>query len=224
MTKEDGRPYRVDPHTLATLGRYDFGGRLRSQTVTAHVRIDPHTGELFFFGYEADGLASTKVAYCIADRHGNLVREQWFDAPYCAMMHDFTITQNYALFPVYPTTCDLERLKAGRRSLGARAAARQLGGRHAALRLGGRDALVPGTQGRVLLSHDERVRGRRRAHSARSVPLQRECVSLHPARLGPATWRPGETGARLARWTIDLQRRQRPRDRDGDRAARATCR
>jgi carotenoid cleavage dioxygenase len=53
------------------------------------------------------------VAYCIADRAGNLVREQWFDAPYCALMHDFAITENYALFPVYPTTCDLERLRAG---------------------------------------------------------------------------------------------------------------
>jgi len=113
MTKEDGRPYRIDPRTLATLGRYDFGGRLRSETVTAHVRIDPESGELYFFGYEADGLASTKVAYCIADRHGNLVREQWFDVPYCAMMHDFTITRNYALFPVYPTTCDVARLRAG---------------------------------------------------------------------------------------------------------------
>ena len=68
---------------------------------------------MFFFGYEADGLASTKVAYCIADRQGNLTREQWFDAPYCAMMHDFAITENYALFPIYPTTCDLARLKAG---------------------------------------------------------------------------------------------------------------
>jgi carotenoid cleavage dioxygenase-like enzyme len=113
MTKEDGRPYRVDPRTLATLGRHDFGGRLRSATVTAHVRVDPQTGEMFFFGYEADGLASAKVAYCIADKHGELVREQWFDAPYCAMMHDFTITQNYALFPIYPTTCDLARLRAG---------------------------------------------------------------------------------------------------------------
>jgi carotenoid cleavage dioxygenase-like enzyme len=113
MTKEDGRPYRVDPRTLATLGRHDFGGRLRSATVTAHVRIDPQSGELFFFGYEADGLASTKVAYCIADRRGNLQREQWFDAPYCAMMHDFCITEHYALFPIYPTTCDLARLEAG---------------------------------------------------------------------------------------------------------------
>ena len=38
--------------------------------MTAHVRIDPQTGELFFFGYEADGLASTKVSYCIADKLG----------------------------------------------------------------------------------------------------------------------------------------------------------
>jgi carotenoid cleavage dioxygenase-like enzyme len=113
LSKEDGRPYRVDPHTLRTVGRHDFGGKLKSETVTAHVRIDPESGELFFYGYEADGPASTKVAYCIADRNGELVREQWFDAPYCALMHDFAITKNYALFPVYPTTCDLQRLQAG---------------------------------------------------------------------------------------------------------------
>jgi carotenoid cleavage dioxygenase-like enzyme len=113
MTKEDGRPYRIDPHTLETLGSYDFGGKLKSETMTAHVRVDPVSGELFFYGYEADGLASTKIAYCIADRDGNLTSELSFDAPYCSMMHDFTITENYALFPVYPTTCDLERLKAG---------------------------------------------------------------------------------------------------------------
>mgnify|MGYP001260860978 FL=1 len=113
MTKEDGRPYRINPMTLETLGSYDFGGKLKSETVTAHVRVDPQTGELFFFGYEADGLASTKVAYLIADKDGNLTSEQWFDVPYCSMMHDFAITENYALFPVYPTTSDIERLKAG---------------------------------------------------------------------------------------------------------------
>ena len=113
MAKEDGRPYRVDPLTLATLGSYDFGGVLRSETMTAHVRIDAETGELFFYGYEADGPASTKIAYCVVNPDGTLKSEQWFDAPYCAMMHDFTISQNYALFPIYPTTADLDRLKAG---------------------------------------------------------------------------------------------------------------
>lgn len=113
LAKEDGRPYRVNPHTLETIGSHDFGGKLKSQTSTAHARIDPETGELFMFGYEADGVASTKIAYFIIDRDGNLTREQWFDAPYCAMMHDFVITENHVLFPIYPTTCDLDRLKAG---------------------------------------------------------------------------------------------------------------
>lgn len=113
MAKEDGRPYRVDPVTLDTIGSYDFGGALKSETMTAHVRIDAQTGELFFYGYEADGCASSKVAYCIVGPDGALKREQWFDAPYCAMMHDFTISENYALFPIYPTTADLDRLKAG---------------------------------------------------------------------------------------------------------------
>ncbi len=113
MTKEDGRPYQVDPRTLETIGSFNFGGKLRSETMTAHVRIDARTGELFFYGYEADGPASTKIAYCVVSPDGELKSEQWFDGPYCAMMHDFTVSENYAIFPIYPTTCDLDRLKAG---------------------------------------------------------------------------------------------------------------
>jgi carotenoid cleavage dioxygenase len=113
MTKEDGHPYQVDPHTLETIGSFDFGGMLRSETMTAHARIDPVTGEMFFFGYEAGGLCTTDVAYGIADAQGKLVSEQWFKAPYCASIHDFVITEKYALFPIYPTTADLARLKAG---------------------------------------------------------------------------------------------------------------
>jgi len=113
MTKEDGRGYEIDPVSLATVGAWDYGGKLKSQTFTAHPKVDPQTGEMFFFGYEADGLCSTKVAYCIADAGGNLVSEQWFDAPYCAMLHDFAITENFAIFPIFPTTADLDRLKAG---------------------------------------------------------------------------------------------------------------
>jgi carotenoid cleavage dioxygenase-like enzyme len=41
--------------------------------MTAHVRIDPVTKELFFYGYEADGLASTKVAYCMVGAMFNLL-------------------------------------------------------------------------------------------------------------------------------------------------------
>ena len=113
MTKEDGLAYEIDPETLATIGRFDFYGALRSQTFTAHPRVDPATGEMFFFGYEASGLCSRDIAYGIADANGNLVSEHWFEAPYCASVHDFAITGRYAIFPIFPTTADHDRLKAG---------------------------------------------------------------------------------------------------------------
>lgn len=113
MTKEDGLAYEIDPATLATIGRWDYHGALKSKTFTAHPRVDAETGEMFFFGYEAGGLCTSDVAYCIADKDGNLVSEQWFTQPYCSTIHDFTITEKYAVFPIFPTTTDIERVKAG---------------------------------------------------------------------------------------------------------------
>jgi carotenoid cleavage dioxygenase len=81
--------------------------------MTAHVRVDPVTGEMFFFGYEAGGLCSPEVSYCIADKDGNLVSEQWFTQPYLSTIHDFGITERFAVFPLFPTLTSLERLKAG---------------------------------------------------------------------------------------------------------------
>ena len=205
MCKEDGRPYRVDPRTLETMGRYDFDGKLKSQTVTAHVRVDPESGELFFYGYEADGLASTKVAYGVVDRHGTLTSEQWFDVPYCAMMHDFTITKNYALFPVYPTTCDAKRLQAG--------------GDHWVHEMD-RDSWVGvmprygsvagmrwfrGPKG-VSCYHmmnafeeaDGRIHFDQCLSSVNAFPFIQRASGLDVA--------PGETGARLERWTIDMSK------------------
>lgn len=113
IVKEDGLAHQIDPHTLKTLGKWDFDGLLRSETMTAHPRIDPQSGELLFFGYEAAGLSTKTIAYCIVNREGKLISEEWFDGPYCSMMHDFAVTENYAVFPVFPTTSDLERVKAG---------------------------------------------------------------------------------------------------------------
>ncbi|MEC3951401.1 carotenoid oxygenase family protein [Sphingobium sp. HWE2-09] len=112
-TKEDGRPMELDPDTLATIGEYDFGGKLRSQTVTAHVRIDTDTGYMYMFGYEAGGLATRDFAYGIVDPSGELISEQWFEAPYVGMVHDFAVTKSHVIFPFFPVTADLDRLKAG---------------------------------------------------------------------------------------------------------------
>jgi carotenoid cleavage dioxygenase len=111
--KEDSRPYEVHPDTLETRGVFDWNGALRSLTVTAHPKVDPVSGEMLFFGYEAGGLATRDIAFCAADAQGRLIREEWFEAPYCAMVHDFAITRDYVIFPLYPTIADLERMKLG---------------------------------------------------------------------------------------------------------------
>lgn len=111
--KEDSHAVELDPVTLETRGRHDFDGQLKSRTMTAHTRLDPDTGDLYAFGYEAGGLASREVSFFVIDKGGNLIREEWFEAPYCALMHDFIVTKEHVLFPVFPTTADLDRIKAG---------------------------------------------------------------------------------------------------------------
>ena len=111
--KEDGLPHELDPDTLETLGKFNFGGQLRSPHFTAHPKLDPVSGELLFYGFEVAGETSPTLAYAVADRDLNLLSEEWFDAPYASMVHDFAVTEHHAVFLVMPTTSNLERMKAG---------------------------------------------------------------------------------------------------------------
>ncbi len=113
--KEDSAPYALDPVTLETIGLWDFEGQLTSATFTAHPKIDPVSGDLLCFGYEAKGDATPDIAYYEIDALGRKKRETWIVAPYAAMIHDFAVTENYVIFPLMPLTVDLERLKNGGR-------------------------------------------------------------------------------------------------------------
>lgn len=111
--KEDGLPHELDPYTLDTRGKLDFEGQLRSPHFTAHPKLDPVSGHLVFYGFEAAGEATPTISYAEADQNLQLLREQWFDAPYASMIHDFAVTQNYVVFPVMPTTSNLARMQQG---------------------------------------------------------------------------------------------------------------
>lgn len=111
--KEDSAPYALDPITMETIGLWDFDGQLTSATFTAHPKIDPATGDLLCFGYEAKGDATPDIVYYEIDAKGRMKRETWIVAPYAAMIHDFAVTENYVIFPLMPLTVDLQRLKDG---------------------------------------------------------------------------------------------------------------
>ncbi|WP_343666531.1 carotenoid oxygenase family protein [Paraburkholderia tropica] len=111
--KEDNLPYAMDPDTLETFGVWDFDGQVRSATFTAHPKVDPETGDLLCFAYEAKGDGTPDIAYFEIGAFGELKREVWFKAPYAAMIHDFAITEHHVVFPVIPLTVDVERMKNG---------------------------------------------------------------------------------------------------------------
>lgn len=110
--KEDSPPVWMDPETLATIDPvYTFGGRMTSQTFTAHPKIDARTGEMLAFGYAARGLCTPDMAYYVIDANGEIVHEAWFELPYYCMMHDFAFTQEYVVFHVVPIVGSWDRLR-----------------------------------------------------------------------------------------------------------------
>src|SRR3990167_6477420 len=109
--KEDALPYAMDPDTLETLGVYDWNGQISSATFTAHPKVDPATGNLLAFSYEAKGDGSPDMAYFEISPDGQLLHEIWFQAPYAGMVHDFAVTEHHVVFPIIPLTVDVERMK-----------------------------------------------------------------------------------------------------------------
>ncbi|MGH8149017.1 MAG: carotenoid oxygenase family protein [Steroidobacteraceae bacterium] len=113
-TKEDGLPYELDPNTLQTRRQEDFGGQWRSQTFTAHPKLDPVTGELIAFGYEASGPASRDVFLATFDRTGAIKSSMRFEVPHTTMLHDIAITDRYVILPGSSAVTSRERIEQGK--------------------------------------------------------------------------------------------------------------
>jgi carotenoid cleavage dioxygenase len=54
------------------------------------------------------------IAFYVADARGRLIRSELVQGPYPALVHDFAITRDFAVFVVCPVTLSLERIRAGK--------------------------------------------------------------------------------------------------------------
>jgi carotenoid cleavage dioxygenase-like enzyme len=107
--QESSNPFEMDPATLASIGWVETGGRF-----TAHPKIDPKTGEMFWFAYSSGSEPLNPfLDYGVTSADGRVVRRDRFRAPFCSMVHDFMMTEHYVVFPVLPVTGDMERAKRG---------------------------------------------------------------------------------------------------------------
>jgi carotenoid cleavage dioxygenase-like enzyme len=96
-------PYEIS-NDLKTLGAYDFGGML-TDSMTAHPKICPNTGELHFFG--AGNIFEPHVSYHRADADGRLTISRPIDVPALTLMHDFALTAEHVVFLDLPLLFNL---------------------------------------------------------------------------------------------------------------------
>ncbi|EIE21342.1 carotenoid cleavage dioxygenase 1B [Coccomyxa subellipsoidea C-169] len=86
-----------DAH-IETLERQTYGDQLRSP-FTAHPKIDPETGELHGIGYS---FSKPLMHYYVIGSGGTVKLDIDIPLPDPVMMHDFAITEDYAVFMDLP--------------------------------------------------------------------------------------------------------------------------
>lgn len=90
---EAALPMELD-RELSTVGAFDFGGAVDTP-MTAHPKRCPLTGELHFFGYQ---VVRPYLTYYIADAGGRVISKREIEVEGPSYMHDFAITERYAVF------------------------------------------------------------------------------------------------------------------------------
>ncbi|XP_012065572.1 carotenoid 9,10(9',10')-cleavage dioxygenase 1 [Jatropha curcas] len=98
---EADKPYVVkvmEDGDLQTVGLLDYDKRLK-HSFTAHPKVDPFTGEMFTFGYAHE---PPYVTYRVISKDGVMHDPVPITISDPIMMHDFAITENYAIFMDLP--------------------------------------------------------------------------------------------------------------------------
>jgi len=109
--QESTLPYQINPNNLDTLGIDTFAGQLKN-SMTAHPKIDPISGELIFYSY-INPMETTHIYYYVADKQGHITKCEKIEIPYLSLLHDFAITKDFVIFPLFPLVCNYERMLAG---------------------------------------------------------------------------------------------------------------
>jgi len=105
-----GDLYQLDPRTLDDRGRADWNGRFPAEGVSAHPKVDEHTGELLFFNYSTE---APFMHYGVVDPSGELVTYEAVPLPGPRLPHDMAFTENWSILCDFPLYWDPEALAAG---------------------------------------------------------------------------------------------------------------
>jgi all-trans-8'-apo-beta-carotenal 15,15'-oxygenase len=107
---EAGRPWRVDPVTLETIGEDDMSGTLGPrEAISAHPKLDRATGEMWNFGVGYG--PKTSISLYRTTAAGETSRAAKIPLDFAPMVHDFALTPTKAVFVLHPIS--LPRIPVG---------------------------------------------------------------------------------------------------------------
>ena len=100
-----GEGYLLDPMTLENLGLAPW---VPIDGISAHPKVDEHTGELMFFNYSKH---APYLHYGLVDAHGRLQHYQPVPTPGPRLPHDMAFTENYVILNDLPAFWDAKLLE-----------------------------------------------------------------------------------------------------------------
>ncbi|MEM8924489.1 MAG: carotenoid oxygenase family protein [Actinomycetota bacterium] len=105
-----GELYALDPRTLADEGRAAWGGRFPAEGVSAHTKVDEHTGELLFFNYSVE---APYMHYGVVSAEGALTTYIDVPLPGPRLPHDMAFTEHWSILNDLPLYWDPQALADG---------------------------------------------------------------------------------------------------------------
>lgn len=104
---EQGLPWELDAETLETKAQFTFNGRLNDASpFAAHAKIDPAAGVMFNFGIFFSSQSPRLYFYCFG--HEGLRYRKAVPLPYPCSVHDFSLSEHYAIFYLSPYLLDIQ--------------------------------------------------------------------------------------------------------------------
>lgn len=107
---EGGPAYEMNAQ-LETLGEWVPKKASTPFNIGPHTRYCPKTGELWLINYD---LSPPYLTVYRLSPQGVLLEKRDIERPYCTMMHDFVLTENYLIFFACPLILDGKNLMSGK--------------------------------------------------------------------------------------------------------------
>jgi all-trans-8'-apo-beta-carotenal 15,15'-oxygenase len=102
---EGGKPHSLDLDSLETKGTDDLSGLGKSESFSAHPKVDAQTGNIYNFGVTPGLNATLNIYQC--DRTGKIIKKNATKLSGLPLIHDFTIAGSYLIFFVSPVRINL---------------------------------------------------------------------------------------------------------------------